>query len=620
VRFEQILLAERPAALRFSHRGSARTLDVARFGEQVAIVSERIAGWALPLLFARLDQHQGRPGWGTIAWIGLELVRVLGAAHRTAWAAGQSKGMLHGALAPDEIYIQPDGRVKLTAVGLGRSRLCLPTALARLRFRAPELGERQRADAPCDIFALGRTLADLLPPDPGARASGAADLAEVRSVPTALHALLAEMQAPLPAERPSAAKVEAVLEGLVGSDEDAYAQVLASGVALAFPTQQRWTGLPPQSGSRQTLPLRMESGGALADELDLTFEAPVELEPVKAQPVGTAPQPSARAAKEADPLSLPPSPLGPVSVDLARELRSSSAPQLLQPAPYLEPLKAGDVINHRYRLVDVLGEGGASVVYRVEHVQLQKMQALKVLRPEHSVHSSAVARFQREARSVCQLDHPNIVRVTDFGQAENGAFYLVMDLVEGESLYRRLQKEGAIQVRTALELVSQVLSGLGHAHEKGVVHRDLKPDNIMVVQHRDGPKARILDFGIAKVNEPGERRPSLSATGAVFGTPRYMSPEQAAGDPVDQRSDLFSVGVILFELLTGRVPFDGETTFQVLSKVISEQAPPLIVPGLPPDLVLGLGWVLNTALAKDRSRRFSSAEAFRSALAAFRTE
>lgn len=369
--------------------------------------------------------------------------------------------------------------------------------------------------------------------------------------------------------------------------------------------------LPPPTGSpfaertpfgeRTPMP-RSDEGGA---EALLSLREPPRRPP---------PRPDSRlSAAEA---ATPPGP-----IDLSRVEQPTRPPvrpmQISQPSADGErDIPAGTVIGDRYRVVDLIGRGGVSVVYRVEHTLLLKRMALKVLRPELSQTPSVVDRFHREARLVCQLDDPHIVRVTDFGRTSDGSLYLVMDYVDGESLAAKLRRETRLPPDTAVKIVLEVLAGLAHAHEFGVVHRDLKPENIMVQERAYRLSAKILDFGIAKLGDSDASGKPITQVGTVFGTPRYMSPEQAAGEAVDRRTDVYSTGVILYELLTGRPPFDGETTVRILSKVLTQEAPPLGLTDPRPFQSEALEEIVRRALAKEKSDRYGSVQDFRAALEA----
>jgi serine/threonine-protein kinase len=231
--------------------------------------------------------------------------------------------------------------------------------------------------------------------------------------------------------------------------------------------------------------------------------------------------------------------------------------------PCSSALSAGDVVAERYRIEAMLGEGGMAVVYRVTHTHLRKSYALKVLQPEWSSLPEMVARFEREAIAAGRIQSPHVVAATDCGRLTDESFFLVMEYVEGATL-RRVLAGGALEPARAIHILRGILVALGAAHALGIVHRDVKPENVMLVE-RDGEPdfVKVLDFGLAKFdvsvagNESGGA-PALTQAGTVMGTFKYMAPEQALGQPVDARSDIYSAGVILFEMLSGACPFHGD--------------------------------------------------------------
>ncbi len=224
------------------------------------------------------------------------------------------------------------------------------------------------------------------------------------------------------------------------------------------------------------------------------------------------------------------------------------------PAPFRPEALVGATLDGRYRLVSHLASGGMGAIFRAEHVHLRKDQAIKVLRPDLTLSADLVERFRREAEIAATLAHPNIVRVTDFGRSPEGWLFLAMEFLEGESLFERLRREGALRPEAAVSILVQVCRGLEAAHQRGVVHRDLKPENVFLVG--EPPVAKILDFGIAKLTDPGT--PSDTQVGMVVGTPEYLSPEQAMGQAVDARADLYAVGLIAWRMLAGRHPFHAQ--------------------------------------------------------------
>jgi serine/threonine protein kinase len=266
------------------------------------------------------------------------------------------------------------------------------------------------------------------------------------------------------------------------------------------------------------------------------------------------------------------------------------------PAPVAPAALSGRVISH-FRVGELLGSGGMGVVYGAEDVQLGRSVALKFLAPELVRDPQAKARFLTEARAASALDHPNLCTILEVGETEEGLFFLAMPLYEGESLESRLAR-GAVPIEEAIDTATQVAQGLAKAHRHGIVHRDIKPGNLLLT--RDG-LVKILDFGIAKLM--GEVGPTR--IGSFLGTPSYMAPEQTRGEPVDARADVWSLGVVLYEMLAGRRPFTGGTGAAVVHAVLYEEPAPLarLRPGIPQELER----ILARMLARDPSRRYASA-------------
>jgi serine/threonine-protein kinase len=296
-------------------------------------------------------------------------------------------------------------------------------------------------------------------------------------------------------------------------------------------------------------------------------------------------------------------------------------------------------LGERYRLLELIGEGGMGGVFRAAELATGRVVALKLLHPELAHIEYVARRFEREARVASGLSHPNIVEVFDHGEA-NGHLYLAMELLGGSSLSELLARgelgvggKGIVgrarrwmtarraptdRIAHTIAIMRQVLEALEHAHGRGVVHRDLKPDNIMLVPSRsDGAIAevKLLDFGIAKLADEAPGQKPLTQAGIPLGTPHYMSPEQAAGDTTDERSDLYSCGVILYEMLTGRPPFDAPSTVQLLSMQVTAPPQPLRAIAPTAQIPEALERVVMRALAKRPDDRFDSAKQMRRALA-----
>jgi tRNA A-37 threonylcarbamoyl transferase component Bud32 len=264
----------------------------------------------------------------------------------------------------------------------------------------------------------------------------------------------------------------------------------------------------------------------------------------------------------------------------------------------------GEVVLGTYEIVDVLGRGGMSVVYRARHRLTDQRVALKILPPELAIHASLKTRFVDEAKALARLEHANIVRLYNFGE-EGGRFVLAMEFVEGETFEKMIFQKGRVPWPVSVKVGIEVLKALEYAHDKGVVHRDIKPSNVLV--RADG-SATVMDFGIAKMTESSR----LTATGQTMGTVRYMSPEQVRGQVVDLRSDIYSLGVALYEGLTGDTPFQGETHFDIMSKHLHD--PPPSLRALVPDLPEAVERVIFKSLGKGREDRWQTAGDFRLAL------
>jgi serine/threonine protein kinase len=286
-----------------------------------------------------------------------------------------------------------------------------------------------------------------------------------------------------------------------------------------------------------------------------------------------------------------------------------------------DPL-VGTVVAGRYRVIKLLGEGGMGAVYLAEHAAIEKKVALKVLHPEYATKGEIVTRFQQEAISASRIKHPNVLEVFDFGQLDDGSFFLAMEFLEGNDLADEIQKTRVLDPERGLRYALQICRALAAAHAKGVVHRDMKPENVFLQRTSDGEDiVKIVDFGIAQLrtNEEaaaGAKQRRLTRTGMIFGTPEYMSPEQAAGRHADQRADVYAVGIMLYEMFTGAVPFTGETFLGVLAKHLGE-APPAMS-AVYPELALSqeLQGVIYRALEKDPEARFQTMSELSQALQA----
>ena len=276
----------------------------------------------------------------------------------------------------------------------------------------------------------------------------------------------------------------------------------------------------------------------------------------------------------------------------------------------------GRVLDSRYRVEAVLGTGGVGVVYRAEHLKLRHQVAVKVLHEQFGAVDELRKRFEREGQALSALNHPNIVSINDYGIHEEMP-YLVMELLKGRTVADRIDHGEPLEPHEAFEIARQVLRGLAFAHERGIVHRDLKAANVFLTPLPDDPyHVKLLDFGLAKIfkTNEGHADASLTKSGTILGTPAYMPPEQVSGSDVDERADVYSVGVLLFELLSGRFPFEAESRADMLRAHLLKPVPKLSSarPGM--TVAPELQALLEQALAKERSDRMSDARAFLEAL------
>jgi eukaryotic-like serine/threonine-protein kinase len=294
--------------------------------------------------------------------------------------------------------------------------------------------------------------------------------------------------------------------------------------------------------------------------------------------------------------------------------------------------RAGTTVG-KYKLHEIVGRGGMGVVYRAEHVYIGKEVAVKILHDGYGGREESIKRFLREARAASLINHPNIVDVTDFGKSNDGTVFFVMELLHGEPLDALMQRERRLDLLRSITIVNQISGALGAAHAKGIVHRDLKPENVMLTR-REGRRelirqindesglhvvterekafdfVKILDFGVAKVRDPNVNEGRVTQQGVVFGTPEYMAPETARIGVSDPRTDVYALGVIFYEMLTGTVPFAGETAVDVMLKVVSEpvEPPRERAPGI--EITPDAEHLIMKALSKDPQKRQQSMEEF----------
>jgi len=287
------------------------------------------------------------------------------------------------------------------------------------------------------------------------------------------------------------------------------------------------------------------------------------------------------------------------------------------PSPPTDDPLIGKVLADRYRIVRKVGEGGMGAVYQAEHALIEKKIALKILFQDLTRRPDLIARFLQEAKSASRIGHENVIDISDFGQSPDGLVFIAMEYLDGQDLGKLLKKTGALHWDRARPILMQIAKGLRAAHGNGIIHRDMKPENVYLIQREGRPDfVKVLDFGIAKIVNDDAGGPALTQTGMIFGTPEYMSPEQAQGSPPDHRVDVYAVGCIMYHMLTGQVPFTADNFMGILTKHLLEQ--PIAPRKRRPDMEITpeVEAICLRAMEKDRDKRFPDMDALYRALGA----
>jgi serine/threonine protein kinase len=538
-------LREREAASSINHPGVVQVVQQASIeAGEAYLVMELLEGQTL----AERAQRSGPPPLPELLGLVDQVLDVLAVAH--------DAGVVHRDLKPANLFVTEQGQVKLLDFGVARlvepgaqsTTTRLGVTLGTSAYMSPEQaqGKSAEVDGRSDLFAVGAVMFRLLT---GRRVHEGQTDSE-----------LAAAMATRPA--PPTASVAAGLPADVCSIID---------IALSFSKDARY----PDARTMQT---------------DVRAVLAGQTPPHATGVLGARQRDTLVGAR---PTSL--NPASPNSTD------ASGSPAATEKQESLE----GQLVAERYQIEKLLGSGGMGSVYRGTHVHMRKAVAVKVLHREMTSLPEVVARFEREAVAAAKIEHPNVAAATDFGQLPDGSFYLILEFVEGRSLSSELDAHGAMAAPRALHITAQIVRALAAAHACKIVHRDLKPDNVMLVDRQgDSDFVKVLDFGIAKLSvEDTGGGPALTQIGSVFGTPEYMSPEQAKGEPVDARSDLYAVGVLLYEMLSGHTPFANDETLAVLTAHLTQPPPPL-----PAGIDPRVAELVMMQLAKDPAQRIQTAE------------
>jgi serine/threonine-protein kinase len=519
-----------------------------------------------------------RIGWPEATAIAIEMAQALAHVHERSGPDGAPLGIVHRDLSPQNVMVSYAGEVKVIDFGTarGHNRRCHTVAgvvFAKPGYVAPEVARQQVGDARIDLYALGIMLWELCAARRFLTGDAQRHLEDAAAGKVVVPGLAAYSSAP--------PLLDEIIQKLTANDPD---ERYASA-ARAVPDLARVMTMAPSATGERGVRARIaalmrtlwphEPGKSRAEFAKLLKEARAMCSAAESTP---------NASKVAEAIS---------------SRMAPEDPNALAGTPY--------------RLARKIGEGASGVVYEAEHVELGRKVALKLLAPEHAAATDAIDRFRREARAIARLSHPNLVSLYDFGKSLDGRVFLAMELLDGETLDRQLKSRDRVPWREAVSLGIEVCRALEAAHGAALVHRDLKPANLFVT--KAGP-VKLLDFGIAMAlaetaMADGERRQKGFA---IFGTPEYMAPEQVAGEAVDGRCDLYSLGCVLYEMLTGARVFEGTSNVVVLGKQLREtpEAPRLRAPlrEIPADVEA----IVMRALAKKPDARFENATTMRAAL------
>ncbi|MEO7110354.1 MAG: protein kinase [Polyangiaceae bacterium] len=576
-----------------NHPGVAQVLEAStdENGEPFTVV-EYVEGRSLSDVRQRAIQLGVRIGWIEAVAIAIEMATALSHVHERASSDGSPLGIVHRDLSPQNVMVGYAGEVKLIDFGTarGHNRKCHTVAgvvFAKPGYVAPEVARQQVGDGRIDIYALGIMLWELCAGRRFLTGDAQQHLEDAAAGKIDVPAIAKDIDAP--------AELDVIIAKMTENDPDIRylnASMAASDLAKVL------AGAPaPKVGER---------GVRARTQTLMRALWPHEPQRVRSE--------FAKLLKEARSLErdrlTPPVPKAAESA--ASLMNEEKDPSILAGTPY--------------RISRTIGEGASGVVYEAEHLELGRRVALKVLAPEHASAKDSIDRFRREARSIAKLSHPNLCMLYDFGKSLDGRVFLAMELLSGETLERKLKRSGGMDWREALRISIEAARALEAAHGAGLVHRDLKPANLFLTKiapvansesrrSGDGTSLKLLDFGVAMAlsDVEGEKRQKGFA---IFGTPEYMAPEQVAGEPVDGRCDIYALGCVLYELITGTRPFSGGSSVVVMGKQLRETAesPRLRAPhrGIPVEVDA----IVMKALAKKPDDRFVSAEEMRGALEA----
>jgi serine/threonine protein kinase len=592
---------EAKTVVKLSHGNLIPVFDAGLVGGELFLAMDFVEGRDLRAVWNRCAKKQVAFPIDVAVYIVKELCRGLAYAH-----SFPDLHLVHRDISPPNVLVSYTGEVKLTDFGLASSTLKIEKTApgiiyGKVAYMSPEQARGEKLDGRSDMYAAAIVLWELL--------TGRQLFPPGKDQPQDLLARAKNPEPMRPSKRAPRVPVELdeiCLKALAASkderytDCDAMRMALQSWLAQNAPTTDgtRMAGFLQELFSDDISRERVERNELLnrVRTRALTLPPTDELRLIVESTRPGMDQASEDARGHDAPVRKPGSvgrrasdrnddPLDRRQAPDRRNLPTQPAPdhsgRAAALAPQIQeddadPDLIGAEIDGRYRVIELIGEGGMGKVYLAEHVEIGKRVALKVLHPSYSRMPDLVERFRREARAASRIGHPNIVDVTDSGTTGDGSVYFVMEYLEGVELGSVIEREGALDVARALKITGQICRALSAAHREGIIHRDLKPENIFLIT-RDGTAdvVKVLDFGIAKTTEAeAARERRLTSPGMAMGTPEYMSPEQAAGRPADARCDVYALGAIMYEMVTGIPPYSGDNFMEILTKKATQDPPP----------------------------------------------
>jgi serine/threonine protein kinase len=622
---------EAKVVVKLSHGNLIPVFDAGLVGGELFLAMDFVEGRDLRAVWNRCAKKQVAFPIDVAVYIVKELCRGLAYAH-----SFPDLNLVHRDISPPNVLVSYTGEVKLTDFGLASSTLKLEKTApgiiyGKVAYMSPEQARGEKLDGRSDMYATGIVLWELL--------TGRQLFPPGKDQPQDLLARAKNPEVMRPSKRAPRVPVELdeiCLKALAASKEDRYKDCDEMRMAL-----QGWlaTNAPTTDGTRMSSFLqelfsedivreRAERAEMLArvrtraltlpptDELRQLVEKSdkVSIEHLAKDEDGAPVRKPGSVGRRASDKGVDgndrrrESDRRLAAAKAAGKTNDSGALALATQEEEVPELGIGSEIDGRYRVVELIGEGGMGKVYLAEHIEIGKRVALKVLHPSYSRMPDLVERFRREARAASKIGHPNIVDVTDSGATADGSVYFVMEYLEGVELGSVIEREGALDVARALRISGQICRALSAAHREGIIHRDLKPENIfLIVRGGEADVVKVLDFGIAKTTEAeAARERRLTSPGMAMGTPEYMAPEQAAGRPADARTDVYSLGAIMYEMMTGLPPYTGDNFMEILTKKATMDPPPPI--SIRPELPQPVSDLVLAAMSRNPDARPQSME------------